>query len=157
MPAILVFLEGTICDTRPRHHLGIGTPEFYRREALLKDLVVPGSVACLQQLAGRYEIVYLGARPASTLPYTKEWLESMGFPKGAIYLGETHSERLALVKELTDRHDFVAGIGDRWDDNEIHTEIGCLSIILKEFEGNWPDVPRRILKYEHQAEIDEKE
>ncbi len=157
MQAILVFLEGTISDTRSRHHIGIGTPEFYRREALLKDLAVPDSVACLQQLASRYEIVYLGARPAFTLSDTEEWLDSMGFPKGAIYLGETHSERLALVRELKDKHDFVAGIGDRWDDNEIHTEIGCLSIILKEFEGNWAAVPGRILKYERLAKIKENE
>jgi len=157
MQAILVFLEGTICDTRPRHHLGIGTPEFYRREALLKDLAVPGSVACLQQLARRYEIVYLGARPAFALSHTEEWLERMGFPKGAIYLGETHSERLTLARKFKDKHDFVAGIGDRWDDNEVHAEIGCLSIILKEFEGNWAAVPGRIQKYERLTKIKENE
>ena len=72
MKAILVFLEGTICDTRPRHHLGIGTPEFYRREVLLQDLAVPGSVACLQQLARRHAIVYLSARPTFTLICTEE-------------------------------------------------------------------------------------
>ena len=31
---------------------------------------------------------------------------------------------------------FVAGIGDRWDDNELHAEIGWLSVILLECAGD---------------------
>ena len=157
MKAILVLLEGTICDTRPRHHLGIGTPEFYEREEMLKDVAVPGSVSCLQELAHHYMIVYLGARPASTLPSTEEWLKKMGFPKGPIYLAETHEERQALVQNLKEKFTFIAGIGDRWDDNEYHTEIGCLSIILKEFEGNWTNVPERIIIYERNKRIENNE
>ena len=69
MKAVLVFIDGTICDIRPQLHL-LGTPEFYEREAILKALAVPGSVQCLQELAQRHQIVYIGARPASALPYT---------------------------------------------------------------------------------------
>jgi len=144
MKALLIFIDGTICDARQRYHLGIGTPGFYRREEMLKDVAVPGSVPCLQELAQRYALVYIGARPVSTLPVTVEWLAQMGFPPGPAYLGETQAERLALVKDLCDRFDFIAGIGDRWDDNELHLEIGCLSIILQEHAGNWPSVPRHI-------------
>jgi len=153
MKAILVFIDGTICDTRPRHHLVIGTPDFYQREEMLKDLAVSRSIQCLQELAQRYEIVYIGARPAFTLPYTEEWLEKMGFPKGLVYLAETQEERLALVRDLREKFDFVAGIGDRWDDNELHLEIGCLSIILQEFKGNWDTVPQRIMKYQREQKI----
>ena len=138
-----MFIDGTICDTRPRHHL-IGKPDFYKREEVLKDRPVPGSVQCLRELTQRYQIVYLGARPASALAHTEEWLATMGFPKGPVYLAPTQAERLALVRDLRQRYDFAAGIGDRWDDNELHLEIGCLSIILKEHEGNW-DAPRRHL------------
>ena len=67
-----------------------------------------------------------------------------GFPLGPVYLGETQAERLALVKDLRDKFDFVAGIGDRWDDNELHLEIGCLSIILQEHAGDWASVPQHI-------------
>lgn len=144
MKAILVFIDGTICDGRHRLHI-IGTPEFYKREEILKDTATPGSVQCLQELAQRYTIVYMGARPESTLSYTEEWLDRMGFPKGPVYLALTQEERLALVKDLRHKFDFVAGIGDRWDDNELHLEIGCLSIILKEHEGNWDTVRRYLL------------
>jgi len=142
--AVLVFIDGTICDVRHRYHLK-GVPEFYKREEILKDAVTPGSVLCLQELAQRYDVVYIGARPDSTLPYTEEWLNSMGFPEGPVYLASTQEERLALVKGLRHKFDFVAGIGDRWDDNELHLELGCLSIILKEHEGNWDTVRRHLL------------
>jgi hypothetical protein len=142
--AVLVFIDGTICDTRHRRHL-IGTSDFYKREEILKDAATPGSVLCLQEIAQKYAIVYIGARPNSTLLYTEEWLDSMGFPKGPVYLASTQEERLALVKDLRQRFDFIAGIGDRWDDNELHLEIGCLSIILKEFEGNWDTVRKHLL------------
>lgn len=144
MKAVLVFIDGTICSARHRHHL-MGIPEFYKREEMLKDAATLGSVQCVQELAQRYAIVYIGARPASTLSYTEEWLDNMGFPKGPVYLAPTQEERLALVKDLRHRFDFVAGIGDRWDDNELHLEIGCLSIILKEHEGNWDTVRKHLL------------
>lgn len=156
MKAILVSIEGTICDTRHRHPR-IGTPAFYQREQLLKDRAVPGSAQCLQELAQRYTIVYLGVRPASTLTYTEEWLEKMGFPKGPVYLAESHEERRALVCNLKEKYNFIAGIGDRWDDNEYHTEVGCLSVIIKEFEGKWVTVPERIMKYERDSRIKENE
>lgn len=156
MKAILVFIEGTICDTRPRHS-SIGTPAFYQREQMLKDCAVPGSAQCLRELAQTYTIVYLGARPASTLSCTEEWLQKMGFPKGPVYLAETHEERRALVQDFKEKFDFIAGIGDRWDDNELHSEIGCFSIILKEFDGNWTTVPERITKYERDSKVKENE
>ncbi len=156
MRTVLMFIDGTICDTRRRHHL-VGTPDFYRSEEILKDLAVPGSVQCLQELAQRYEIVYIGTRPVITLPYTEEWLEKMGFPKGPVYLADTREERLALARELREKFDFIAGVGDRWDDNELHLEIGCLSIILKEFEGNWDIAHQHIVKHEREESIKENE
>ena len=137
--AVLVFIDGTIGDTRHRRHL-LGHPDFYGRAELLGDTPVPGSVECLGRLARRYTIVYVGARPAATRSYTEEWLLRHGFPHGPICLGPTQEERLALVRRLRRKFDFVAGIGDRWDDNELHLALGCLSIILKEFAGNWATV-----------------
>lgn len=145
MKAVLVFIDGTICDRRAYLHL-MGTPQFYEREAILGALPVPGSVACLQELAREYRIVYIGARPDSAQAYTQEWLETMGFPKGSVYLAKTQEERLKIVKTLRSEIDFAAGIGDRWDDNELHLELGCLSIILKEHEGNWGTVRKHLLR-----------
>lgn len=154
MKAILVFIDGTTCDTRPRHSL-IGTPDFYRRDRMLEDRAVQGSIKCLNELAQRYEIVYIGARPDSTRQYTEEWLEKMGYPKGALYLAESQKDRLSLIKEMDGRFDFIAGIGDRWDDNELHSEIGCLSIILQEYEGGWDTVTDRIDKYHRKWKMEE--
>ena len=153
MKAILVFVDGTICDTRARHHL-IGTPDLYQRERILDDQAVPGSVKCLNELSERYEIVYIGARPASARLSTEEWLEQMEFPKGALYLAESQEGRLSLVKEMSGKFDFIAGIGDRWDDNELHTELGCLSIILEEYKGKWREVFDRIDTYHRQWKIE---
>ncbi len=150
MQAVLVFIDGTVADTRPRHSLK-GTPDFYKREELLKDIPVPDSVRCLRELTQRYKLVYLGARPAAAQAATEEWLRAKGFPNGPVYLGPTQEDRLALAKDLKTKFDFAAGVGVRWDDNELHLELGCLSIILKEFEGNWDTVRRRLLGTEHTA------
>ncbi len=154
MKAILVFIDGTICDTRRRHHL-TGTPEFYQRDRLLEDQAAPGSVECLNELSRRYEIVYMGARPEFADIPTVEWLEKMGYPKGAVYLSESQTGRLSQVNEIKDRFDFIAGIGDRWDDNELHAELGCLSIILQEYQGKWDTVADRIEKYHRKRKIED--
>jgi len=153
MKAILVFIDGTICDTRSRHHL-IGTPDFYRRDRILQDEAVQGSVECLERLSQRYEIVYIGARPDFTRPCTQEWLEKEGYPKGSLYLAESQADRLSLIKEMDGRFDFIAGIGDRWVDNELHSEIGCLSVVLQEYEGKWDTVFDRIDKYHRKWKIE---
>jgi hypothetical protein len=145
MKAVLVFIDGTICDRSLQLHLQ-GTPAFYGRRAILAGLPVPGSVDCLQELARAYRIVYIGARPESALRYTREWLAKAGFPRGPVFLAESQEQRLRIVKKLRDRFDFAAGIGDRWDDNELHLELGCLSIILQEHAGNWGTVRKYLMK-----------
>lgn len=150
MKAVLVFIDGILCDWRQRQHLE-GAPDFYKREIVIKDVPVPGSVRCLQELAQRYQIVYIGARPDTALAMTEEWLRTTGFPTGPVYIAKTHEERLALVKTFKDRFEFAAGIGTRWNDNELHLELGCLSIILKEFDVNWDVVRKHLLGREHTA------
>lgn len=154
MKAILVSIEGTICDERPRHPYR-GTPAFYQREQIQKDIPVPGSVHGLQELFQDYTIVYLGKRPVFTRMYTEEWLKEKGFPEGAVYLAESHKERLQLVRDLKKKVDFAAGIGSSWEDNAYHVEIGCFSIILKEYEGDWLSVPTRIIKHEEYDRVKE--
>jgi hypothetical protein len=156
MRAILVFIDGTICDTRLRHQL-LGTAAFYEPQEMLKDPPVPGSAQALRELAQRYAIVYMGARPSFTLPITESWLEKGGYPRGAVYLAESQAERLVLVRDVGAQHDFVAGIGDRWDDNELHAEIGCASIIVREYEGDWARVPQRVVKHHRTLRIRENE
>jgi hypothetical protein len=147
MKAILVFIDGTICDTRQRHHLE-GTSGFFQRENILKDLAIPGSLAALQELAAIYKIVYIGARPPKSTLATREWLDLNEFPQGEIRLHEEQSGRLELVRQAAGSHIFLAGIGARWDDNELHRTLGCLSIILQEFAGDWSNVVDTIVEFE---------
>lgn len=130
---------------------------FNKREAIIKDKAVSNSVKYLNKLSNRYNLVYIGARPEFTIEYTKEWLEKEAFPNGELYLGQTQKDRLEIVKKINNKYDFIAGIGDRWDDNELHLEIGCLSIIIKEFEGKWDFVYNYIIDYEQKMKIKQNE
>jgi hypothetical protein len=144
MKAVLVFIDSTICDTRHRHPLR-GTPAFGTPEEIMKDSPVPGGAECIRELAGRYRIVYMGARPEAQRAATEMWLAENGFPPGELLLAPDHEQRLDIAKALKRKYDFATGIGDRWDDNELHLEMGCTSIILREFEGNWDTVRKHLL------------
>lgn len=150
MKAVLVFVDGIICDYRQRQHLS-GTPDFIKREAIMKDAPTPDSSRCLQELAQRYDLVYLAARPDTAKTATEEWLTALNYPKGPLFLGMTSADRLALAPTLRDQFEFEGGLGTHWDDNELHLELGCKSIILKEFEVDWEIVRRHLLGQEHTA------
>lgn len=143
MKAVLVFIDGTICDTRHRNHL-FGRDEFYLNENILKDIPTEGSVKFLNELAKKYSLIYIGARPEALTSVTSQWLKTAGFPSGRLYLADTQERRLAIAASLKKQFDFAAGIGDRWDDNELHLVLGCQSFILKEYSPNW-DVIRKYL------------
>ena len=64
--ALLMFIEGTICDTRHRHGL-IGLPGFHDRELMRADTRVQKGAACLQELACACGVLYIGARPTTVL------------------------------------------------------------------------------------------
>ena len=49
-----------------------------------------------------------------------------------------------IVKELKKKYEFYAGIGDRWDDNELHLELGAKSFILQEWTPDWNTVRKYI-------------
>ena len=87
----------------------------------------------------------MGARDISLKAITEKWLKINGYPPGEIYLSEHQEERMHIVKSLKETNHIIAGIGDRWDDNELHLEIGCLSIILEEFRGNWNTVRKYLI------------
>jgi NADH:ubiquinone oxidoreductase subunit C len=150
MKAVLVFIDGVICDNRQRQHLS-GAPDFYKREVLMKDAPTQDSVRCLHELAQRYSLVYLTSRPETARAATEEWLNAMNFPKGPLFFGQNPADRLALVPVLREQSEFEAGLGTHWDDNELHLELGCKSIILKEFEVDWEIVRKHLLGQEHSA------
>ena len=89
-------------------------------------------------------LIYIGARPEALTSVTSQWLKTAGFPSGRLYLADTQEKRLEIAASLKKQFDFAAGIGDRWDDNELHLLLGCQSFILKEYSPNW-DVVRKYL------------
>ncbi len=141
----MVFIDGTICDRTAQLALQ-GTDRFYEKEIILQAKAVSGSVACMKELGSIYNLVYMGARPPACLEATREWLINNGFPDGSVYLGLTQQDRLSLIETMKEKSTIVAGIGDRWDDNELHLEIGCFSIILKEHDGNWETVRKHLIR-----------
>lgn len=143
MKAILVFIDGTTCDMRHRIPL-MGKPEFFSEENVMKDVPTEGSVQCMRELAEKYKLVYIGARPSEYNELTHRWYIANGFPEGEVYCGKNQAERMAITKELKTRYDFHAGIGDRWDDNELHLELGVKSFILREWTPDWDTVRKYI-------------
>ncbi|MCL2301405.1 MAG: hypothetical protein FWC27_14780 [Firmicutes bacterium] len=143
MKAILVFLDGTVCDMRHRIPLQrLGEKLFFSDKQIMKDAPTAGSVEMMRELSEMYRLIYIGARPDDYVDITRQWLYSVGFPDGEVYLGKNQRERMDITKQLKSKHDFAAGIGDRWDDNELHLELGCQSFILKEWEPDWDTVRR---------------
>lgn len=139
MNSVLVFIDGTICDQRHRMNL-FGTPDFNLDDNILNDMPTIGSIECVTELSKKYHIIYIGARSDIYVDITRKWLNKVGFPDGEIYLGENQQERLKIALGLREKNVFIAGIGDRWDDNELHLALGCKSFILKEWEPNWDTV-----------------
>ena len=141
MQAVLVFLDGTVCDMRHRIPLQrLGNKWFFSDKKIMKDTPTAGSVEMMKELAEKYRLIYIGARPDAYVDITTKWLRSVGFPDGEVYLGENQQERMDITKQLKSKYAFAAGIGDRWDDNELHLELGCQSFILKEWEPDWNTV-----------------
>ncbi|MBD5473324.1 MAG: hypothetical protein HDR20_10690 [Lachnospiraceae bacterium] len=141
--SVLIFIDGTICDDRHRINL-YGTDEFYSEENVLNDKPVADSVKFTNELAERYDIIYIGARPENMLSITYKWLDMHGFPKGKVFLATEQSERIKIVESILVNENIILGIGDRWDDNQLHLILGCKSVIVKEYQGDFEFIKKYI-------------
>ena len=112
---------------------------------IMKDIAVNDAVLCMNEIFEKYDIVYIGARSKGTAAITRKWIQANGFPDGTVVIGSNQNERMSIVKDMKKEIRFIAGIGDRWDDNELHLELGCLSIILEEYNCNWNTVRKYLL------------
>lgn len=139
----LIFIDGTICDDRHRINL-YGTAEFYTEENVMNDKPVADSVSFVSELAERYRIIYIGARPESMMFITHKWLDINGFPEGKIFLDIKQSDRIKIAESVLADENIVLGIGDRWDDNQLHLILGCKSVIVKEYQGDFEFIKRYI-------------
>lgn len=134
--AALIFIDGTICDDR--HQLEMrGTQAFYSAANVMNEQPVPGSLAFVDELAKKYNIIYLGARPQGLLETTRKWLSENGFPHGKLFLSSEQSERIHIAESVLVNENVILGVGDRWDDNQLHLILGCKSVIVKEYSGDF--------------------
>ncbi len=141
--SVLIFIDGTICDDRHRLNL-YGTADFYNEENVMNDKPVTGSVKFVDALAKRYNIIYIGARPEESHSLTYKWLHINGFPEGKVFLAPEQSMRTKIVESVLLNENIVLGIGDRWDDNQLHLILGCKSIIVKEYFGDFDFVKKYV-------------
>ena len=93
----LIFIDGTICDDRHRINL-YGTADFYNEENVMNDKPVTGSVKYVAELAQRYNIIYIGARPENVHTMTQKWLHTNGFPEGKVFLATEQSMRTKIAE-----------------------------------------------------------
>ena len=139
----LIFIDGTICDDRHRINL-YGTAEFYAEDDVMNDKPVADSDRFVRELAEKYRIIYIGARPESMLSITHKWLDINGFPEGKVLLANEQSDRIKIAESVLSDENIVLGIGDRWDDNQLHLILGCKSFIVKEYQGDFEFIKRYI-------------
>ncbi|MFR6330909.1 MAG: hypothetical protein ACLUOI_20315 [Eisenbergiella sp.] len=102
--AVLIFIDGTICDMRHRYQLW--GRKISRRKTGQRQ---PTRQWCLNELAEVYELVYRSQTDIYT-DATHKWLLDAGFG-GKVYLGSSQQERLDIVKELKKRFVFGAESG----------------------------------------------
>lgn len=141
--SVLIFIDGTICDDRHRVNL-YGTADFYKEENVMKDKPVPGSVKFVNELAQRYKIIYIGARPEDIHSITQKWIQINGFPEGKVFLATEQSMRIKIAESILLNENIILGIGDRWDDNQLHLILGCKSVIVKEYQGDFESIKKYI-------------
>jgi hypothetical protein len=99
---------------------------------------LPDSSATLQALAGRFNIVYMTARPRWLLEKTRRWLVDHGFPDAPVVTAPTLAEALGVQKfkggqieewrTLADH--LLIGIGNAETDSEAYAANGLLTIII---------------------------
>jgi hypothetical protein len=137
-PALLVFVDGVLCDSRHRQAYA-GTPRCNWPTMLLKDRPAPGAKACLETLAERFRLVYILARPPKALGPSCRWLAEQGFPGGLVLIGETIADRARTVTRAREEfgYEIVASIGTSETEAKILKRLGLTSLVGEEFAPNF--------------------
>ena len=132
---IVVDVDDTLCTTDYNCVLwGIGSDG---SEPLMNAARV------LRELATKYDILYLTARPASTSHRTERWLKKYNFPSGPImgskniidFLGQTSFKKKTLAKLRRERSGTLIGIGDRPRDAEAYRTNQMVPVVVNPCRG----------------------
>lgn len=142
-PALLVCVDGVICDSRHRQAYA-GTPKYNWPSMLLKDRPAPGAWTCLGTLADRFRLVYILSRPPKALGPSCQWLGEHGFPGGLVLIGETMAERVRTVTRAMDEFGYkiVASVGTSEAEGKVLQRLGVTSLVGEAFAPNFGVVSR---------------
>lgn len=103
---------------------------------------LPDAAATLNELAGRFGLVYLTARPGFLLEKTKRWLETNGFPRAAVITTPSLAQSIAVqgfkaqrIAHLRSTLGTVAiGIGNAATDSEAYAMQQLLTLIIDDHD-----------------------
>jgi phosphatidate phosphatase PAH1 len=135
-PVLILDVDGTLTQERWN---------FWQKENVPYDA---HTVQVVNDLATRYAIVYLTARPRPLHRRTRRWLEEKGFPLGPVLVWSPRKIRWLDIEDYKQDVlnalrqqgiNLAVGIGDMEDDIEAYRKAGMKAIILgKEESGAQP-------------------
>lgn len=100
----------------------------------------PHSAEVLHELAGRFDLIYLTARPGSLRDKTHAWLEEHGFPHAPLITAPSVREvvlaqgfKARMIERLQQQVGTLAiGIGNANTDSEAYAQRGLLTLIIND-------------------------
>jgi len=119
------------------------------------------TVRVVNELARRYKVVYLSARPKPLHTLTRKWLAKYGFPEGPVLLwypstwrwlrpSKFKQDQLTALRRMG--VNVVAGVSNTEEDIEAYEKAGILPIILGKRERDavhardWNEIGRMLLE-----------
>lgn len=120
---------------------------------------LPHSVEAMTEIARRFNVAYLTARPRELLDKTRRWIKSEGFPDGPVLTSDTLGDwihqseyKLRVLKHSQKVFpNILIGIGNTAGDAEAYGQSGMLTVVVTKdnIEGfglhgvlarNWQDI-----------------
>ncbi len=141
-PVLVVDIDGTIAQTKKRYLLGDGID---------RSQPLPEAAAVLTELADRFHVVYLTARPRELGPKTRDWLAVHGFPPGPLLTWDIDQYEFSATEykkdrldDLKDHFDYVTiGVGNADSDYEAYRRRKLFTILIDP-EGAADLIPRGV-------------
>ncbi|MBM3267626.1 MAG: hypothetical protein FJZ01_08260 [Candidatus Sericytochromatia bacterium] len=150
-PAILIHVDGLICDYRQRQ-VAAETPNYWWPSKLLDDDPVEGALDLLWDLSKIFRLAYLLARPHKSKVFQASiaWLVEQAFPGGYVLIGETPDDRVRTVTDAKDEFgvNIVLAVGTDNEEAKVLRRLGIATVSLKAFEPDFGKVRKFIRRSE---------
>lgn len=140
--AIIVDLDGTLCDVEHRAHFMCEQPKRraeFHAECVNDPVVEPIADLVRAMHASGVKVIVLTARPIAYATQTKWWLEATKIPYDQLFMGtrpqpDREYKRLTYLNEIEPYYDVAFVIEDRSDVVAMWRKIGvtCLDCANRE-------------------------